>query len=117
MTRVFTPDQVEAGNKNLDKLVGILHEAHNPYIQYRFFADGYECRSPACALGHWACATLPLEGRWEYCLDGEGPQKDFALTRAEEDELFGGCGCNDAREAVDAADYIENFVRARRGLR
>lgn len=98
------------------------------------------CGTPACALGHYAARTdlqrlLKIVvvkdkeyGGVEYaklaffgdkassdetCPDYEDPkfEEHFGLSSNEMEELFGNAGCGDARTALQAAKYIENFVK------
>lgn len=123
MSREFTKDEIEVGNKNLDNLVGILRAAQGRgafYQQGRFFREIRRgglgetlCGTPACALGHWAAATKPEEEWLSYC-QGIGCQIDFALTDTEDGTLFGASGCDYAETPGQAADCIERFVTVRR---
>lgn len=96
------------------------------------------CGTPACALGHYAARTdlqrlLKVVVQKDYRgakfaslaffgteADGDDncPQYDdekfeqhFGLDYHEMEELFGGDGCGNARTALQAAKYIERFVK------
>ena len=92
------------------------------------------CGTPACALGHYACRTglqktfkitrwgtnkglialRGTEGRKYIGVDSPHVFKHFGIDYDEANELFGGVGCGDAHTAIEAAEYIENFVAKRR---
>ena len=90
------------------------------------------CGTPACALGHYASRTdLQRLLQVEKTSGREHPdakmvfrsngvpadifdrevQEHFGLDEEESEELFGSHGCDDARTPVQAARYIERFVR------
>lgn len=99
----------------------------------KFTMDEYfkrNCGTPACALGHYTFREdlqsvfwWDKKGRYPISrATGEGVSYDesevlahFGLTENEADELFGAEGCGWAQEAVDAADFIENFVKHKYG--
>lgn len=101
------------------------------------------CGTPACALGHYAARTDmqrllkvaylkdKYKGNVEYaaiaffgeeadqhttCPQYDDPKfvKHFGLDYSEMDELFGGDGCGGAHTAIQAAKYIEKFVKSKR---
>lgn len=97
------------------------------------------CGTPACALGHYAARTdlqrlLKIEYRKKHGVpyaqlnwfgakrnnnggmacpdyDHEKFQQHFGLNYHEMEELFGGDGCGGATTALQAAKYIERFVK------
>jgi len=100
------------------------------------------CGTPACALGHYASRTdlqrllkvafLKDKDRGnvltaQLAFFGEKPErgmtcpdygdekfeKHFGLDYDEMDELFGGGGCGCATTALQAAKYIEKFVKVK----
>ena len=94
------------------------------------------CGTPACALGHYASRTdlqrkmriaqlgkewftgVPLYGlRYNnnraVGFDDRTILDHFGITRDETYELFDGYGCGGAKTAIEAAQYIEDFVQNR----
>lgn len=84
-----------------------------------------ECGTPACAIGHYA-GRLDLQdllcirdGNFSYVDPklGEPDYDDpvvldhFGIDEEEAEELFGGYGCGQARAPIEAAEYIEGFVK------
>lgn len=81
------------------------------------------CGTPACALGHYAARTdlqdeywIDAYGRFRCVSDDRGDDDDdsdakhFGITSDESSELFGTEGCGEAKTAIEAAEYIEQFV-------
>lgn len=115
------------GDLNLLKVAQALRESNNPghftMLRYR-----NECGTPACALGHYA-AREDLQDTFCLRLGGASPGranvfngffcdhlrvlKHFGLTGPQARQLFSSMGCDRARTANDAADYIERFVAKR----
>ena len=87
--------------------------------------DRHTCGTPACALGHYAARTdlqrfVGLDKWGDLYLRANGYGTDhssnallgyFGLTGDESFELFGGDGCGNATKAIDAAEYIEEFLK------
>lgn len=92
-----------------------------------------ECGTPGCAFGHYAARrdlqdafAIDRQGAFGasirevtfggefgrgvyYCSDSVA--RHFGLSEGEIDDLFGPDGCGGAKTSVDAADYIENWVK------
>lgn len=114
--------------KRLLNVARALRESPNPE-DFTMTQYGYDCGTPACALGHYAArrdlqrvaslqdntpygAWLNLAG-YGYQLvdfDSEGIQKHFGIARDECHKLFSSRGCGNAKTAIAAAQYIERFV-------
>lgn len=110
----LSPKQL--GLLRLQELALLLEDSPHRYEQENYVHD---CRTPACALGHWALAhperwsltdnLLPFlrdSGGVGLC----GACDEFSITMYETCELFGLFGCNRARTAKQAAAYIRAFV-------
>lgn len=87
----------------------------------------HDCGTPACALGHFAARrdlqrvfkifpnrspSRKAEARyrgndWDLLSSGDY----FGLERAQMNELFGPAGCDDAETPLQAARYIERFIK------
>ena len=86
------------------------------------------CGTPGCALGHYAVSGLQdvfkldrqgvLTAEWLGVVDSgkivPAAKDHFGITSDEYTELFCSEGCNNAHTALEAAQYIENFVAERR---
>lgn len=117
---------------NKERLLNVakaLRESPNPgeFTMERYGTTARGCRTPACALGHYAYRTdlqdeftlsvgvgsIALRGRENISVDywGEQIKNHFGLDRDSVFNLFATCGCGGARTAIEAAKYIENFVR------
>lgn len=100
-----------------------LRESPNPR-KFDMDAYGHDCRTPACALGHYAARK---DMQKILCLDSEGELnfaktgvwtshhnkevlEHFGLNVTESHRLFSGSGCGYARTAIQAAKFIENFL-------
>jgi hypothetical protein len=117
-------------------LARALRESPNP-DRFDMGTYGHGCNTPACAFGHYAfrgdlqsAFELSEHGR---VLDRDGRQlhydswrvrEHFDVSYAQLDDLFaapcnGGCddeacalgGCGGAKTAIEAAEYVERFVR------
>ncbi len=105
-----------------------LRESPNPH---RFTMTAYSrCRTPACALGHYAFRA-DLQNKFYLGFgEGEGVMSDgrhciqsglacnsrliqghFGINQAEAFRLFNTNGCGNAGNAIAAADYLEKFAR------
>jgi hypothetical protein len=88
------------------------------------------CGTPGCVLGHYASRRdlqdfLLIDSRYflryakyEYrsvIFDDRPVCNHFDITEDEADLLFGPRGCNNARTSIEAADFIEEFVRRKEG--
>jgi hypothetical protein len=120
--------------KRLLNVARALRESPKPEkFDMTRFAIG-ECGTPACALGHYAARrdlqrVLKLKlgeswfGPWwaiastktnrQISLNGTLLQKHFGISARNLDELFEGDGCGKANTAIQAAKYIDSFVKAR----
>lgn len=117
--------------REAQRILGVataLRQSPNPE-HFTMRQYGIDCGSPCCALGHYAVRT---DLQQKFSLDSEGDlmyrrghghgssnwadYSDeevldyFGITEDECNELFSGIGCNQARTAVKAAEYIENFL-------
>ena len=90
------------------------HEARGEpgYDQERYT---HNCGTPACALGHWMAANPEFMRRNKPGFIIEKAKLEFDLDYGGADDLFGPVGCNGAKTAKQAADYIRDFV-ARGGV-
>lgn len=101
------------------------------------FDMGYysRCQTPACALGHYAFRT-DLQGLLKLGThdvlfvnpdDGDGDDDSadydanaildhFGIDEEEAGMLFSTCGCDGAKTALQAAQYIERFVKEKWGI-
>jgi len=116
--------------------VGALKDSYDP--RTGFYKTCNEeanfCGTPACALGHYAARTdlqrllkvSILKDRYgtKYATmdrfggvagDGDWEEQDvkdhFGIDGEEFSELFDPEGCNNARTSLQAAKYIEKFVK------
>jgi hypothetical protein len=129
-----TKRERERGNRRLLNVAKALRESPNPdKFTMGLFGTVNGCVTPACALGHYASRpdlqrTFKLEEKqntygiinvWLCLVDeptrtpefaSEHVQNHFDISEAEADELFSPQGCDEAREPVAAAAYIEAFV-------
>jgi len=114
--------------QRLLNVVRALRESPEPH---RFTMKSYSrCRTPACALGHYAFRT-DLQDKF-YLGEGLGLgpvlhgrqciqsglscnsteiQEHFGLNASEAYCLFNTSGCDNAGNAIAAADYLEKFAR------
>jgi hypothetical protein len=112
------------GAKRLLNVARALMESTNPdsFTMLYFFTG---CGTPACALGHYAdridLQRAFISGDKYYCIDTKSGDNVvevalcyFGITRYEYAELFDESGCNNAKTAVEAAKYIQDFVKRRR---
>lgn len=97
----------------------------------------HACGTPACAFGHYAargdlqedfkllnpvfygpiverCEGVCSVHGYKVCYDEAGAH--FGLDDAGLEELFGEDGCGNARNAIQAAEYIERFVALMWGI-
>lgn len=115
------------GNQRLLQLAEILDTADERHIErgeptYDQMMFDHHCGTPACAAGHWIAAHPE---RWDmstctlisepFGLISDQLSKEFCVDEFEYSELFGPDGCNNAKTAKDAADYIRSFVARRSG--
>lgn len=117
---------------NRERLLNVaraLREAPNP----EKFDMGSEihrrCGTPACAWGHYA-AREDLQSAWKVerdkggyfdvreigtgrwaSYDDDALLDHFDITPKERLELFDADGCGGAQTPIEAAEYIEEFVR------
>jgi len=109
--------------QRLLNVVRALKEAPNPK-RFTMEQIGTFCRTPACALGHYA-ARHDLQHTFSlsfftgalliYGERGgvacEGVLKHFGITTVEALDLFDQSGCDDAQTLEEAIEYIEQFAR------
>lgn len=103
---------------NLQSLIAILytadayHKAHNEPVYDQSMLI-HESGTPACAMGHWLYFKhndLFKESRNHvFCMD-EIAEKDFGLDVCDSIQLFSVLGCNCAKTAQQAADYIREWL-------
>ncbi len=111
---------------NKERLLNVakaLRESKNP-DKFDMTLYGWHCGTPACAMGHYA-ARRDLQS--DFVLTPTGSLKNnagiyvgafeighhFQISLRQEDELFGCRGCGGACTAIDAAEFIEQFVADR----
>lgn len=123
-----------------DRLLNVakaLRESPNPE-QFTMGRVSNPCGTPACAIGHYVARPdlqsdfkpVPPDhhlmsdtGGTGHVLLSDGKavffsskqlRDHFDLDECDFDDLFNGSwGCDDARTALQAAEYIENFVARR----
>jgi len=112
-----------------------LRESRNPdQFQMGCYVNG--CGTPACAIGHYASRAdlqdlfairngddfvyADSTPDWEYGgladYDDDRVLEHFGITAYEAEALFGGRGCDYAKTANEAADFIERFVKRKWGI-
>ncbi len=111
------------GANRLLKLALILDTADALHAKkgepgYNQGAYVHPCKTPACALGHWAAAHPK---RWGFDLSGipyvddvqslDAASDEFGIDENESVELFCFAGCGNAKTAKAAAKYIRTFVK------
>jgi hypothetical protein len=117
--------------ENLLKVAKALRESTNPDL-FEMGSYSHPCGTPACALGHYAARRdlqdfLKIDGaglfyvpelrvqvgftRADY--DDEYVCGHFGISTEEAEELFSTFGCNAAKTATQAAEYIERFAETR----
>lgn len=106
-----------------------LREAPDP-DKFDMSFYGHGCGAPACAVGHYA-ARRDLQDTFVLNKDGfvdrrhpVGSQREaanfsdfaahFGLSRDQTEGLFDANGCGMAETPLEAAEYIEDFVRRHR---
>ena len=110
--------------ERLMRVVQALRESKTP--EHAFSMDRYitrACGSPSCALGHYASRKDLQQG---FDLDNTGNllvngkfvhsyspliSDHFGIGQGDTERLFSAAGCDYAKTATEAADFIENFVR------
>lgn len=136
----YDPTPFELGNQRLLNVAKALRESIKPED---FTMDCYinECGTPACAFGHYACRgdlqnefhlvtekSTDTDGTFsiDYFVvhkDNDGGELSFEddevlthfdITYDDSFDLFGYDGCDDAETPLEAAKYIEEFVKLRR---
>lgn len=86
----------------------------------------YNCKTPACALGHYAIrhdmqrtfalnvmgklTRMPPHNRHEIAFCDPRVKSHFGITAKESEYLFGTKGCGKAKTTEAAATYIEKFL-------
>lgn len=103
-----------------------LRESPIPVKDFTMKKYGNECGSPACALGHYAVRhdlqqkfNLDEWGDLAYSrgtkdmadYDDEEIHSYFGITGDESSLLFSGLGCDQAKTPLQAAQFIERFLR------
>lgn len=116
------------------RLLNVASALREAPISRQFDMDTYvhDCGAPACALGHYAgrpdlqrLLTLRITrhsyGVGQYAMTYKGSAEwadwgdirvleHFGLAGEEGQELFDAGGCGNAQTAIQAANYIENFL-------
>lgn len=128
----MTTREQERQDRRLLNVARALRESPAPED---FDMDFYRkfCGTPACALGHYAARRdlqstffFPENSRYiwklvrpqfEIFYDSPCVQTHFGLDEDESPEIFGGNGCGNAKTAIQAAKYIEKFVKNRKAKR
>lgn len=122
---------------NAERLLNVakaLRESPNPENFDMVVVVEESCGTPGCAFGHYAARAdlqdaFRVEQRRElggfavikavdgmYCpYDHPVVAEHFGLSKMDLEELFCGAGCGDAQTPIEAAEYIEKFVRERQG--
>ena len=90
----------------------------------KFSMEDYvnRCGTPACALGHYAARTdlqktfkirnsLYYNNEFYLSQPDDGGEEHFGIYADEHVELFGVDGCDNAKTPIQAARYIEGFVK------
>ena len=117
--------------KRLKNLVRVLKDAHRRGLRFEMGQWGYEsddenkCGTPACAFGHYA-ARVDVQKAFKLNHHGDVIRRDgrharndtfalikwhFGLYSHEAVLLFGPDGCNFAKTPLQAAEYIERFMK------
>ena len=116
----------------LNKNAQILRIAAKRYGRNDKWGHGYRqavfthnCGTPACAFGHYAAAhprrfAFSKADGWPIAKATlksgiDAAKKEFCLCEEQALELFGSIGCGHARTALEAAKYIEGFIRRHGG--
>lgn len=129
-------DPIEIGNQRLLNVARALRESNKPE-KFTMHLYGYsDCGTPACALGHYAVRT-DLQDIFQLVRSNNvgslltiiktglihhdnGIDEDnivrshFAISYSDGCRLFSFYGCNRAKTPIEAATFIENFVKSRR---
>ena len=126
----FSVEEIQRGNDRLMALAEYLETAddeharrgerpydqgtiwHHRDINGEDFPEGDErrgCGTPGCASGH---ASVLFEKERDYDINHEEPF--FAMGDDEYCNTFGSVGCNFAKSAKQASDYIKALVEQRR---
>lgn len=110
---------VAVGNRRLLKLADILDKADalhrklgEPGYDQTRVSHNNECRTPACAWGHWRAQPNVTKrlGEWaSMCFI----ESEFSISEYDAELIFGGEGCESAKTAKQAAKYIRAFVKRR----
>lgn len=105
---------VKVGNRRLLKLAEILDTADAKHKKkgeptYNQFDYLHDCGTPACAGGHWDWSAQGRRTGGQF----QDWMTTFALSNVESEQIFGRCGCGNARTAKQAAQYIRRFVARR----
>lgn len=112
---------------NKERLLNVARACRESKVPEDFLMRRYvhECGAPACALGLYASRR---DLQTEFCIDGmfvflTAPgdeiaylmpchiQEHFGISGTQCIELFDYNGCGKATTPIQAAEYIERFVR------
>lgn len=119
-------------NDKLEKLISALDGA-NPaafdmekymWSEVDFLPPGVTCGTPACVLGHYAHrkdlqdrfgldkygSVIRLDTGATIWYDSQVVLNHFGIDTEQAHALFGATGCDDAKTADEAADYIRRFI-------
>jgi len=123
--------------RRLRSVITALREAPNPLAfdmgQYVYDGDdGFDCGTPACALGHYAARTdlqktfkiranaqhqvadiMADEQTIQAPSEEPAVQEHFGMTSEEVEDIFGAEGCGGAKTTKAAIRYIERFIAKR----
>jgi hypothetical protein len=115
---------------NKDRLLNVARALRESPKPEAFYMGEYaqDCGTPACALGHYAhrvdlqdvfmlrdnlvfLCGAPIDA-WETHYDyyDDDVCDHFGISVGQACELFSANGCGHAKTAIEAAEYIENFV-------
>lgn len=111
-----------------ERLLNVARALRESPKPNKFTMDMYarDCNTPACAWGHY-CFRQDLQSEFQLSpatglpidiftknpvtLMDSRMDEHFGLTSDQVIELFSVGGCGGAKTAIDAAEYIEEFVR------
>jgi hypothetical protein len=72
----------------------------------------HDCGTPACAMGHNDYLYREASRKWQWRVHWE-EVNFFDMLENEAAAMFGRYGCNRAKTAKQAADYIRDFAMTR----
>ena len=116
-------------NPHATRLLNVARALRESPAPERFYMGKYThaCGTPACAFGHYAARTdlqslfritdtgeiqVKKSDGWEWPVTiGVHTMTHFGIDRGEWGDLFSARGCANAKTPLQAARYIEDFVR------